>query len=102
MCSWSLLDGDGNITWGPDAELTPLGIQQAQNLSTEWKSQSKDGIPLPQSFFVSPLTRATDTLNLTFNNWLLGTGGRPQPVIIEGLRETIVRMLAFRRVRGGG
>lgn len=65
-CSWSLLNTDGNITWGPDALLTPLGTQQALTMGTAWKNQSAQGAPLPESFYSSPLSRSSDTLALTW------------------------------------
>ena len=70
-----------------------MGIQQAQNLSTAMQAQIANGMPSPDVLFVSPMTRSTDTLNITFSGWWLGKPGRPEPVIIEGLRETIVSSL---------
>ncbi|KAJ3551114.1 hypothetical protein NM688_g4921 [Phlebia brevispora] len=86
---WSKINSDGNITWGPDAELTLLGIAQARSLSSAWRFQAEAGVPLPQSFYVSPLTRALDTLNATWGDWVLTRPDIPAPVVIEGLRETI-------------
>ena len=67
-----------------------MGMQQAQNLSLAIQAQIKNGMPPPESLYVSPLTRSTDTLNITFSGWFLGKKNVPEPVIIEGLRETIV------------
>ena len=86
--------------WGPDALLTPTGIQQAQNLSVAWRQQATSGAPLPQTFYASPLTRATDTLNITWTDFVLNQPGAPVPVIIEGLRETIVSGLCSEKSRG--
>jgi broad specificity phosphatase PhoE len=87
------LNTDGNMTWGPDAQLTPLGISQAQNASSAWKTQSAAGAPLPESFYSSPLTRSSDTLNITWSSVpgvLIGNSKHaPVPVVLEGLRETI-------------
>ncbi|PSR74097.1 hypothetical protein PHLCEN_2v10053 [Hermanssonia centrifuga] len=99
--SWSLLDGDGTITWGPDAELTPVGVAQAQNVSAAWKVQAKAGIPLPQTLYTSPLTRAADTLNITWADILIDKKDFPKPVIIEWLRETIVGFILVGSARGG-
>lgn len=77
--SWSKLNGDGNMTWGPDALLTPTGEGQARDIAAAWTAQTKAGAPLPTAFYTSPLSRAADTLALTF-----GHAG----VILEGLRET--------------
>ncbi|PWY98513.1 phosphoglycerate mutase-like protein [Testicularia cyperi] len=70
---WSLLNGDGNITWGPDARLTPLGIQQAQDVNDAWMSLLKqdDSPPLPTKLYVSPLSRALSTLEIGYNKVLL-------------------------------
>ena len=68
-----------------------MGIVQAQNLSVAWKQQRALGVPLPQTFYCSPMTRSTDTLNITWGDFVLGRPGVPPPVVLEGLRETIVR-----------
>lgn len=66
---WSKIDTDGNIVWGPDPELTPLGIEQAKRNNLAWKKQiSEKSAPVPQVFFVSPFTRATDTAMYTWAN----------------------------------
>ncbi|CAE6416868.1 unnamed protein product [Rhizoctonia solani] len=74
---WSLLNGDDDITWGPDPELTDLGKQQA--------SQAHQ----PTILFSSPFSRAALTLDITFSGILThmkdGTGLRPY--IMENLRE---------------
>lgn len=104
---WSKLDGDGNIVWGPDPELTPLGTEQAKRNNIAWKKQIEKQIPLPQSFYVSPFTRATDTyyhtwsdIETTRSNSIVA--GRQNsttstssevvslpPLVVEDLRETI-------------
>ncbi|KAJ7234347.1 phosphoglycerate mutase-like protein [Mycena haematopus] len=64
---WSKLDGDGEITWGPDPELTPLGLAQAAAANTMWKDELRDAqIPHPDTFLCSPLTRAMQTAVATF------------------------------------
>jgi len=63
---WSKLDGDGTIVWGPDALLTPLGVQQAEAAHDKWSNEIPSGIPVPTVFYSSPLTRATGTLVLTW------------------------------------
>ncbi|KAG8792078.1 hypothetical protein FRC12_007267 [Ceratobasidium sp. 428] len=91
---WSKLDGDGNMTWGPDAELTDLGKQQAQLAHNTWVTElaKKDPVPLPTKLFSSPMSRAASTLDITFNGVLLDVKGRHdivQPYVMEGLREVI-------------
>lgn len=90
--SWSKINGNGTTVWGPDALLTPTGKQQAANVSAAWKTQAAAGVPLPQSFYSSPFTRSADTLNITWGDFVLNRPGAPVPVVIEGLRETIVRV----------
>ncbi|KAK7682286.1 hypothetical protein QCA50_014489 [Cerrena zonata] len=63
---WSKLDGDGNITWGPDALLTPTGETQAADARTAWKTEVAHGVPLPTVFLSSLLRRALDTWKITF------------------------------------
>lgn len=70
---WSELDGDGTITWGPDARLTPLGVQQAQAVNDAWVAMLKqrDSAPLPSRLFSSPLSRSLSTLEISYNNILV-------------------------------
>ncbi|KDE09689.1 hypothetical protein MVLG_00093 [Microbotryum lychnidis-dioicae p1A1 Lamole] len=84
---WSRLETDGNITWGPDPPLTPLGRQQAEDINTAWKRQVAEGVPLPERLYSSPFTRAADTLRNTWHDILLNKGLKP--LILERLRETI-------------
>lgn len=75
---WSLLNGDGNIVWGPDPDLTPLGIEQAKRNNIAWKKQIKSkNAPVPDIFFVSPFTRAVDTAKFT---WM---GIKPKSLTFE-------------------
>ncbi|GMG20329.1 unnamed protein product [Ambrosiozyma monospora] len=87
-CYYGQFDGDGNMTWGPDPNLTPKGIEQAKNNSVLIKSLIKDDFPLPQAFYSSPFTRCADTLNYTWYDIALATG-YARPVIKEVLREVI-------------
>jgi len=63
---WSKLNGDDELTWGPDPLLTPLGQAQAGEASYAWNIELKHGIPFPEKFLSSPLKRALDTLKTTF------------------------------------
>jgi len=83
---WAMLDGDGDLVWGPDPELTPLGKQQALMASNEWKSELSYGIPLPQKLYCSPMTRALDTNRITFDGILTDESRRT--IIMENCRET--------------
>jgi len=82
---WSALTGDGEIVWGPDPELTPKGIQEAQNVNDAWKKELPHGMPIPHRWFASPFQRSCNTLLITFD----GIVHDPKPLIIEELREMI-------------
>ncbi|ODH46359.1 hypothetical protein GX48_07550 [Paracoccidioides brasiliensis] len=85
---WSKLDGDGNLFWS-DAHLTETGIAQAQVACDVWRAQIKEHIPLPQSYYTSPLDRCLATANLTFSNLPLPAGRAFKPTVKELLRETL-------------
>ncbi|KAG7094706.1 hypothetical protein E1B28_005526 [Marasmius oreades] len=80
---WSRLDGDGEIVWGPDAELTPLGEDQARVVNAEWKSELQFNIPLPRKRYISPMTRALNTYTITFD----GVPLEGRPLVLENCRE---------------
>ncbi|KAB5591992.1 GTPase-activating protein gyp1 [Ceratobasidium theobromae] len=91
---WSKLNGDGNMTWGPDALLTDLGKQQAQLAHNTWATElaKSDPVPLPTKLYSSPMSRAASTLEITFTGILLtesGKKGAVHPDVMEGLREVI-------------
>jgi broad specificity phosphatase PhoE len=77
------------MTWGPDAQLTPKGIAQAQAAGAAWQTQLAAGAPFPNTFYSSPLTRSSDTLNITWAPFGVGQKKGPVPVVLEGLREVI-------------
>jgi broad specificity phosphatase PhoE len=74
---------------GPDALLTPLGIEQALTANSAWKIQLNASAPLPQKFLSSPLSRAASTLNLTWSNIAITTSPYAKPTFMEMLRESI-------------
>lgn len=65
---------NGEHTWGPDPELTKLGVDQAMEANAAWNEQLslEKPVPLPQSFYVSPFSRACDTLLYTWTGILPG------------------------------
>ncbi|RPB27838.1 phosphoglycerate mutase family protein [Terfezia boudieri ATCC MYA-4762] len=87
-CYWSLLDGDGKSRWD-DAKLTESGVVEAQKANQAWKQQIKNGVPMPQSFYSSPLSRAAATLEITWKDITLNRKDYPKPIIKEKLRETL-------------
>jgi len=63
---WAPLNSDGEIQWGPDPELTQLGISQATCAHDAWKEELAFRIPLPDKMYCSPLTRAIRTHEIIF------------------------------------
>ncbi|EHY60595.1 putative phosphoglycerate mutase pmu1 [Exophiala dermatitidis] len=96
-CYWSLLEGNGTATWS-DAQLTKNGIAQALKANSFWRSRiEQERIPVPQSYYVSPLTRCLVTANLTFSNLSLPAKYPFNPTIKEKLREGISEHTCDRR-----
>ncbi|EPQ54915.1 phosphoglycerate mutase-like protein [Gloeophyllum trabeum ATCC 11539] len=77
---WSKLDGDGEIVWGPDPELTPLGQSQAALVKALLDAEVEAGFPIPDTLYSSPMTRALQTLVGTF-------GDERDTLILENIRE---------------
>lgn len=70
-----------------DAHLTDLGKSQAQLVSQFLASQFSRGMPVPQSFYVSPLWRCLQTADTTWSSLSLPKGRTFDPLIVEGIRE---------------
>ena len=77
------------LLWSPDPpsptipadpRLTPIGEEQARSAHAAWKREILRGIPVPQRYYCSPLTRAIRTLELTFEGLL---PAHLKPVILE-------------------
>lgn len=76
------------MTWA-DATLTSIGQQQALDVHALWKEQIPLGIPVPETYYVSPLTRTIETADLTFKNLDLPAGKEYRPYIKELVREAL-------------
>ncbi|KAM0168490.1 hypothetical protein ACHAPF_010951 [Botrytis cinerea] len=88
-CYYSELDGNATVTWA-DAHLDPKGIAQAQKASNYWLSRIQlQNIPLPQSYYTSPLYRCLQTSNITFSTLPLPKSRPFKPLIKELFREGI-------------
>lgn len=73
-----------------DADLTEEGVEQALVAHNFWQHEmTTQKIPVPQSYYTSPLTRCLKTANLTFNGLDLPHRYRFAPTIKELLREGI-------------
>lgn len=84
---WSKINGDGEMIWGPDPELTELGQNQAKENYKQWQIELKNGCKLPTRWFVSPLSRSIDTLTITWEK--IVDLHETCPLIKENIRETI-------------
>lgn len=95
-CYYAQLPGNGTLFW-EDAQLTPTGIFQAEIAHNFWKNRIRiEKIPVPQSFYTSPLRRCLATANITFGDLsdLLSLDSPSsssvfQPTIKDLLREKI-------------
>ncbi|KAI0357434.1 phosphoglycerate mutase-like protein [Trametes cingulata] len=84
---WSKLETDGEILWGPDPELTALGVTQAQEARKLWEVEREYGVPLPEKQYASPMRRALQTWQEIFVNSGSLSQGSPRVTILENLRE---------------
>ena len=73
------------MTWAPDAQLTPLGHSQAATARRAWQTEIRNGIMIPQIFYVSPMRRAletwTDTFGITGNDAILSNEHRKVTIL---------------------
>ncbi|KAF8649012.1 hypothetical protein AX16_006126 [Volvariella volvacea WC 439] len=85
---WAKLNGDDEIVWGPDAELTPHGEHEARDVGKTWKTELAlpNPIPIPSKFYSSPLTRAAMTCQITFEQTV--DTSRNWVEVVENCRET--------------
>jgi broad specificity phosphatase PhoE len=82
QCYYSMLDGADGITWS-DAVLTDLGQGQAKDVHGLWKKLLHKGIPLPETYYVSPLTRTIETADLSFEKLKLPADKAYKPQVKE-------------------
>ncbi|KAI4933637.1 uncharacterized protein J4E92_003305 [Alternaria infectoria] len=87
-CYYAALDGFDGITWA-DANLTTVGQDQALAVNKLWAEQLPLGIPPPQTYYVSPLTRTIETANLSFKSLPLPSSHPYKPFIKELVREAL-------------
>ncbi|EAZ62945.2 hypothetical protein PICST_40227 [Scheffersomyces stipitis CBS 6054] len=82
-CQWQMQDGNDEMEWY-DARLTEVGHEQITNLSKSIETEiERRQMPLPESFYVSPMRRTLETWDLTWS-----TITKQQPLIKEFARET--------------
>ncbi|KAJ2898696.1 hypothetical protein MKZ38_003747 [Zalerion maritima] len=69
--------------------LTPAGEEQTVKAANFFLEKFLEGLPAPQSYYSSPLSRCTTTANLTFASLDLPRERPFRPVIKEYLREGV-------------
>lgn len=82
------------IEYAPDPQLTSLGMAQAEENHRLWQQELKLGAPIPAKFFVSPLQRSCNTLQITWHDLKPDT---IVPYVDELIRETIGKNLCDKR-----
>ncbi|PSN72424.1 phosphoglycerate mutase family protein [Corynespora cassiicola Philippines] len=87
-CYWSMLEGADGMVWA-DAHLTEVGQGQAKDVHKLWSSLLPEGIPPPETYYVSPLTRTIETADLSFKGLALPEDKPYDPIGKELLREAI-------------
>lgn len=81
------------IEWGPDPSLTELGKQQAAGVSDMLIKERDLGMPVPTSFYVSPLQRACQTHQIVYGS----VEAAESPLIVDNLREGLNLCIARRQ-----
>ena len=80
---WALQPGNETLDW-TDARLTELGIDQARIVNAFWKRKMADeNIPLPESYYTSPLHRCLATATHTFADLDLPEDKPFKPIVKE-------------------
>lgn len=88
-CYWAELKGNGTAYW-EDAQLTSAGILQAQIAHNFWQHEMEvQKIPVPGSYYTSPLSRCLATAEITFSGLDLPRRDPFIPTVKELLREGI-------------
>lgn len=82
QCYWSMLDGAEGVTWS-DALLTEVGQGQARDVHGLWQKLLPKGVPRPETYYVSPLTRTIETADLSFKGLDLPHDKQYRPYIKE-------------------
>ncbi|KAH9863037.1 hypothetical protein IAQ61_009312 [Plenodomus lingam] len=96
-CHWAVRNGNATVTWA-DAQLTPLGAQQATQVRDFWQHLLTDEkISPPDSYYTSPLYRCLTTADLSFSTLDLPASKPFKPIVKEFLREGISAHTCDRR-----
>lgn len=92
QCYWAMQPGDDEATWGPDAKLTPQGIQEAKLKGAIWRKHIADGAPIPERHFVSPLSRSIRTMEETWKDIYGWLGSAPHPRAPRGVKPVVTEV----------
>jgi len=90
LLDWPIIsrqNGDGILTWGPDAALTQTGFLQCQHVRSVWIQELAAGIGLPQISYSSPLTRCMVVNTITFSELGKGIPTPAKTTVVEDCRE---------------
>ncbi|KAI9881498.1 MAG: hypothetical protein M1830_000061 [Pleopsidium flavum] len=88
-CYWSKQDGNATVVWA-DAHLTENGVEQARIAMRFWAHEiDTQMIPVPETYYTSPLDRCLATTNITFSGLKLPSRRPFIPEVKELLREAI-------------
>ncbi|KXS96551.1 hypothetical protein AC578_1967 [Pseudocercospora eumusae] len=89
-CYWAQSKGANSSFYWEDAHLTNAGVLQAQIANNFWKKEiESQKIPVPQTYYTSPLARCLATANVTFSGLDLPKRAPFVPTVKELLREGI-------------
>ena len=77
-----MLEGKDGIVWS-DAVLTEVGQNQAKDVNGLWQRVLPQGIPPPETYYVSPLTRTIETADLSYKGLDLPQDKPYRPYIKE-------------------
>ncbi|KAI0632425.1 phosphoglycerate mutase-like protein [Trametes polyzona] len=84
---WSKLYRDEELVWGPDPDLTSIGVVQAEDARRLWETELEYNVPLPQKHYASPLQRALRTWHEIFVKSESLSQHASRVKILEDLRE---------------
>lgn len=83
QCYWSKQAEDKHANW-VNAPLTEQGMKQAEEAKEFWAKEIKEQmLPMPQTYYTSPLKRSLQTAKITFSELV----DPFVPVVKERLRE---------------
>jgi bisphosphoglycerate-dependent phosphoglycerate mutase len=89
---WARINGNDTIVWGPDPDLTALGIEQAEAANAMWREHTKLGLPTPDVIYTSPFRRSIKTSIITFNRWFYPDGDEHGNEASKSVRRIVIEV----------